>query len=539
VQSVRGIRPEEAVDALEHGMESGIGPVCVHVVDVVACFQTDYFVSGIAPFGPSRLVVLAYTPPRSDAAAAGPPRPEVRCVSWANEELTADALALRGHERAAAGDLMLAWHAPSGGGPPAPLGGAATGPLFWAPGEAPSYLLAAPRDLVLASPRDVSAHVAWLAAQGRYGDALDACDAAEASAVPDAAGCARSAGDAWLDALLAERQFSRAAALCPRLLRGDVDAWESTAFRFAAAGGLPALARHVPTGSPALSQSIYEMILAACVGSTSPADHAALVAAVRSWPPKLYAPAALAAALRGRVAATAADAAAAADDAAVAGSALTLPQDAASQLKEALAEVLLADGQVTAAAVLLLELGSSSALALIAHHRLLGAVADRVVQLAALDHEAVVALLVEERVVVPPGAVVAQLRAARNEPPARLLQRYLAELHEADPPAATPWAGLQVDLTARFAPATLMAFLASSTAYPLEAALATAAAAGLVREQVFVLGRMGDARRALGLILDVMGDVDQARVRFHVCIANKELTRKSPCIGAGIRARAG
>ena len=67
---MRGIRPEEAVDALEHGMEGGIGPVCVHVVDVVACFQTEYFVSGVAPFGPGRLVVLAFTPPAPRRASS-------------------------------------------------------------------------------------------------------------------------------------------------------------------------------------------------------------------------------------------------------------------------------------------------------------------------------------------------------------------------------------------------------------------------------------------------------------------------------------
>jgi hypothetical protein len=47
-----------------------------------------------------------------------------------------------------------------------------------------------------------------------------------------------------------------------------------------------------------------------------------------------------------------------------------------------------------------------------------------------------------------------------------------------------------VELTAAEAPAQLMGLLATSTAYPLEGALAAAAAAGLVKEQVFVLGRI-------------------------------------------------
>ena len=47
--TVRGLRPEEALEALERGMEGG--PPAVRTVEVTAVFQTDYFISGIAPFG--------------------------------------------------------------------------------------------------------------------------------------------------------------------------------------------------------------------------------------------------------------------------------------------------------------------------------------------------------------------------------------------------------------------------------------------------------------------------------------------------------
>ena len=506
---MRGIRPEEAVDALEHGMDRGIGPVCVHVVDVVAAFQTDCFISGIAPLSPGRLVLLAYTPP--DRATNRAPVPEVRVVTWTNTEVTADALALRGHDRCGPADLSLAWHTPPGAAAPAPLGGAATGPCFWA-GEAPTFVLGSPRDLVQARPRDVAAHCAWLVSLGRFGQALDMCDAAEAAGVADAAAAAAAAGGAWIDALLARSSVASAAALCPRLLRGDATSWEATVYRFAAVGALPALAKHLPVAQPQLGQNIYEMVLAACVSSPSPDDHAALVAAVTTWPVALYAPQALAAALRGRIAQLAADLAAEAEDECVTGQLRGARTGDPRLLKEALAHVLLADGQVSAAVMLLLDLGAPAALPLMAHHRLLPAVAaDRqLVALAAQDHEAVAPLLVEERAAVAPATVVQQLRVSTSPGAQRLLQRYLAELHQADGPSAAPFGGLAVELTGVWAPQSLMGLLASSTSYPLEVALQTAAQAGLVREQVFVLGRMGDARRALALILDAMGDVDQA-----------------------------
>jgi len=476
-------------------------------VDVLSAFTApDWFVCGLAPFAPGQLLALAYLQGcGGDDGAA----PELRCLSWAGEEASADALALREHERAAPGDLLLAWAAAPGAAPPQPLGGAAAGPAFWAESEAPVYLLASPRDLVLARPRDVIAHVDWLVSSRRFERALDACDAAEAGGLAGARRAARTAGDAWLGTLLAERRFAAAAALCPRLLQADAEAWESTAALFSAAGGLPQLARHLPLGAAALSPSLYEMTLAACCASGAQEDHAALLDAVRLWPPSLYGPAALASALRGRIAARLQEV----DEGLAAGrggAGAGVTGDPTRLLKEALAEVLLVDGQLLAGLWLLLELGSPSALPLIEHHRLLGAVADRVAQLAALEHCTVVPLLVEERGALPPAQVVAQLRAARSGRAARLLQRYLLELHEVEPAACAPWAGLAVELTAAEAPAQLMGLLATSTAYPLEAAFAAAQRAGLVREQVFVLGRMGDARRALGLILDAMGDVEGA-----------------------------
>jgi len=473
-------------------------------VELATTFQArECFVSGLAPLGPSQILLLAYCAEEGEAGVAS--APEVRCVGWDGEELTADALALKDHERAAPADLMLAVHAVAGSSPPQPLGGAASGPAFWSEGEAPTFCVASPRDVVVARPRDVISHVDWLVSAGRFERALDACDAAEACGLGGARRAARTAGDAWLGTLLARREFGAAASLCPRLLRADGEAWEQAAALFGAAGGLPQLAPHLPLApGRLLDQSLYEMVLAACVASSEAEDHAALLAAVRSWPARLYGPPGLASALRGRIAALLQDMDAGLAAGAEAGG------DPARLLKEALAEVLLADGQLMAGLWLLLELGSPNALPLIEHHRLLGAVCDRVAQLAALPADSVVPLLVEERAQLPPGSVVNQLRASRDPRAARLLQRYLLELHEAEPGAGAPWAGLAVELTAQLAPAQLMGLLATSTAYPLENAFAAAQAAGLVREQVFVLGRMGDARRALGLILDAMGDVDGA-----------------------------
>jgi len=92
----------------------------------------------------------------------------------------------------------------------------------------------------------------------------------------------------------------------------------------------------------------------------------------------------------------------------------------------------------------------------------------------------------------------------------------------------------QVELYADHEPARLMAFLVASQAYPLEAAAQLCEARGLVREQVFVLGRMGASHRALELIIRRLADVPQARPRRAPPRRRRGAARAGP---AGARAR--
>ena len=55
-----------------------------------------------------------------------------------------------------------------------------------------------------------------------------------------------------------------------------------------------------------------------------------------------------------------------------------------------------------------------------------------------------------------------------------------------------------------------MGFLVSSQAYPLEAAYDVTESRGLVPELVYILGRMGNARRALHLIVEQLRDMPRA-----------------------------
>ncbi|GBG66483.1 hypothetical protein CBR_g63066 [Chara braunii] len=204
-------------------------------MEVVAMFRTDYWVSGVAPYDKD-LLVLAYitttvsedgadtssshTPSGSENGVTVPPqpaqaaqRPEIRILTWKNEELTSDALDIRGYEHFQANDYALAY-VPSSGGSTA--GGR------WAAGDEPFYYVLSLKDVILAKPRDAEDHVEWLLKHGRYDKALEAVEAAGAR--PE---LMEEVGRRYLDHLLLQKKYADAAALCPKLLKGNAASWES------------------------------------------------------------------------------------------------------------------------------------------------------------------------------------------------------------------------------------------------------------------------------------------------------------------------
>lgn len=69
---------------------------------------------------------------------------------------------------------------------------------------------------------------------------------------------------------------------------------------------------------------------------------------------------------------------------------------------------------------------------------------------------------------------------------------------------------LQVELYAEYAPDKLLPFLQSSKQFNKEAALEVCRSRELVREQVFILGRLSRASEALRLIISTLHDLPQA-----------------------------
>ena len=558
------------------------------VVEVTAMFQTEYVVAGVAPLG-ANLVVLAEALDAPISGRGARPRPEVRVVTRKNEDLSRDALAVRGCDSLGPGDAFLAPVVAKSRKHRATK-------EYWGDdalgsGSAASFHVVAPRDVVRVTPRTAEDRVRWFVQRGAFEKALAACEDAEAAAAeaasrgvvgptsspfalsaplppsraesdPNAADPDDSGGmipppplapireggsatardevaSAYLERLLRDpRGFEEAAALCPRLLRRSKLLWERWIFRFARArGALRALAPYVPTADPTLSRETYETILHAFLADER--DHARFLAVVRAWPSKLFS-------VRGLIAAVgkALDAEASFNRrAGPAPARLAKPRldhldhlepdgtDASSSssstaviLKEALAELYLADGQRDRALELHLELGRPSAVDFASRHELFRRAAESergaLASLCAADATRAAAALAERRDENGLGfeVVEARLRERAEATGARgdreAWHAYLRALFDADPTGAhRALDDRRVPLTIEFDPEGLGAFLnAEGARYDVEKALEAIDGHDrrFLRERVFLLGRLGSWRAALeALVLD-LGDVPGA-----------------------------
>jgi hypothetical protein len=80
-----------------------------------------------------------------------------------------------------------------------------------------------------------------------------------------------------------------------------------------------------------------------------------------------------------------------------------------------------------------------------------------------------------------------------------------------------PFTLTKVALYAKYAPGGLLGFLNKSNFYSLEAAYAVCSSdSNLLQQTVFILGRMGNSRQALDLIITELKDVKQVLLALSV-----------------------
>ncbi|KLT39187.1 vacuolar protein sorting-associated protein 41 [Cutaneotrichosporon oleaginosum] len=459
------------------GGQSGLPTLSI---EVSAVWEMDCMVAGIEQYQDSGYVVLAYIPPDTYSNEATEDRaqqrrkaanpPELRIIDR-GDEIAADELVVANFERYSCSDYKIV--------------------RSKRPDDADVFLVLTPSDLVVVRQRDEADHIDWLVERERYEEALAAAEALAAK--HGGALDVQAIGLKYMQHLVKQGDFERAAHLAPKVLETDGALWERWIYSFVQKQKLPAIIPYIPTKDPQLRSGVYEMVL----GHLLVEDKPTLLEMVKTWHVDVFDSANVISAVQSELNASKDD----------------------PILLEVLAELHLRRGQPARALPYFLRLRKPGVFDLIREHNLFDAVQEQALLLVEFDHErlregdvdkegkhgAAIQLLVDHTLAIPVERVVQQLDAKPQ-----YLYMYLDALFDKDPQSCQQYADRMVELYATYDHTRLMPFLRASNFYDLERALRITEKHDYVRETVFLLGRMGDNLKALKLIIERLGDVQLA-----------------------------
>ncbi len=453
-------------------------------VEIAAIYQLDCMISGIAPYGKDYLVLAHVTEEDDEDASEDDDRrfkrkealaPELRIITANGEEHSSDVLSVSNFSRYRCNDYLLV---PSCE-PPAASAKADI--------EQRSFYVVTPTELVLAKPRNQKDHLDWLLEKHRYATALNEIEALGPKQASLLGFDSEEIGRTYLNYLVESEQFERAAKAATRILGKNTKAWEDWIFLFVEQGQFDAVIPYIPIEQPTLSSIIYDMVLAHHL-RTNPVE---LLETVRKWPPQIYNTHAVVRAVEDR-----------------------LKSDPSPIVMESLAAIFIANRQPGKALPYYLRLRKPAVFQMIREHNLFSDVRDQALSLVEFDEDvtdsksfgASIQLLVDHTFSIPIPSVVAQL-----EPKPRYLHLYLDALFRKDAQSVSDYSDKQIKLYAEYEPAKLMTYLRTmSSYYNIEQAYEVCKTSDLVPEMVFLLGRVGDNRRALMLIIERLDDVEKA-----------------------------
>ncbi|TEB23793.1 vacuolar protein sorting-associated protein 41 [Coprinellus micaceus] len=483
-------------------------------------------------------LLLTYIPPPSLLTASNesdePPeaqkrraaeRPELRIVSrTTGEELANDVLGVRDFEKWGCNEYSLALV-------PGEVGGDDKE-------KERCYVVMSPRDLVIVRKRDRRDRVKWLVERGKWEEALKEveelertedliCNHTKSGGEVDEKAplnndddlSVQAIGQKYIHHLLSEHDYAKAASLLPKVCgRGKTKAiaqrWEEWIWEFAGRGHLHAAIPYVPTDAPRLDHVVYEMVLGHFLGQ----DLDMLLQTIKTWPREIYDVAAVVVAVKAKLDKLEAGSPVEKHE----GKKVPTRQEEVVLLMECLAELYTANRQPGKALPYYLRLRRPNVFELIRDNNLFTDVQDQVLLLVEFDHELMekrkkekkdeskrkseaIELLVDNIHSIPINRVVQQLQKRPD-----YLFLYLDALVEQDPHLVAGFADLQVKMYAEFATDRLIDFLRTSNYYNLEQAYKVCKDRDLVPEMVFLLGRMGNNKQALTLIIERLGDVHRA-----------------------------
>ncbi|CAH2283278.1 vacuolar sorting-associated 41 homolog isoform X2 [Pelobates cultripes] len=425
-------------------------------VEIVSQFDTEFFISGIAPLC-DQFVMLFYVKETSDQKnkvfCARPRFDIIQPHPDSYEEVSSDAITVRGFQENECRDYRLEY----------------------AEGESLFYIIS-PRDVVLAKERDQDDHIDWLLGRKKYEEALMAAEISQKNIKRHDI---QDIGIAYIAHLLEKGAYDTAARKCQKILGKNMKLWEEEVIRFKKIGQLKAISRYLPRGDLRLKPVIYEMILDEFLKT----DHESFATLIREWPGDLYNGKSIAKALKGYLS--------------------RYPEN--RTLLEALAELYTYDQRYDQALEIYLTLRNKEAFELIHKHDLFSSIKDKIVLLMDFDKEKAVDMLLDNEDKISIDKVVEEL-AHRPE----LQHVFLHKLFKRDHHRGQKYHEKQIHLYAEYDRPNLLPFLRDSIHCPLEKALEICHQRNFVEETVFLLSRMGNSRKALQMIMEELHNVDKA-----------------------------
>ncbi|XP_044728250.1 vacuolar protein sorting-associated protein 41 homolog [Chrysoperla carnea] len=420
-------------------------------VDPVTTFQTDFYISGIAPLD-HQLVLLGLNKDKDIEQKSF--RPQLYIVEYTDHdyiEICTDCLTLRGYRDYNCNDYYL-------------------DVLI----EENRFFIVSPKDIVIASPYDIDDRIQWLINHNKFEDAMDALCGSHDVKRYDMV----SLGKLYLDYLLGNKEFDKAGKLCSKIFGKTKNHWEEEIYKFASLHQLRSVSSYIPRSKDCkLNPHVYEMVLYEFLKY----DAKGFLELVKEWNPILYNTSAVINAVLEHL--------------------LVCDKDK-NTLLEALAMLYSYEGKYDNALSTYLKIKHKDVFQLIQKHNLYNNIQDKIVDLMDLDSDKTIALCLEKNRI-PAHIVVEKLKKHDL-----LLYRYLHKYNKKDN-KGTYHAQL-VRLYAIFARDKLLPLLKSSDSYPIQEAFEICQKEKYFPEMVHLLGRIGNTKEALELIITKLCDMNKA-----------------------------
>lgn len=341
------------------------------------------------------------------------------------------------------------------------------------------YFIVCPKDIISARPRDYDDHIDWLVQHSMLKDAYDFAKEYSSELIKYTVRDIESLYKKYLIEQATSESFSEAARLCASICHNNQKAWDDAIKEFCDMGQLNHLLPHLPKKPDifCLKQDSYNFILRTFLRN----DSVSFFRAIKEIPCQLY------------------DLQLMTDQ--VIQNLANDPKDLV--LNEALAELYTCVGNFEDAVNIYLDYNDKNRIfPLIRNNQLVSILRDRVDRLMQIDADETSKLLVENLDYIPMRDIVERLESYKSK---RYLVSYLHRLIMRDPDSCIEYHDLMVRLYAQYQPESLLNFLKTSTNYSLEESLIICKENNLIREVVYLLGRMGDLRIALKYIVESQG----------------------------------